>query len=201
MSAIVTRRAASRSRSLAWRSAWLGIVASLPLLALGAVCPKPDETAAEAEAGVLASWPADLDRLAGGDPKSRAFVLRHIDASVPASTPFVTRDPLKAFVREEYPLGDDYFIHGKEDTVVFRCVLTNARDGLDGIAVSEISIWGRTGPWEIFRRRANGAFEYDGTRNVRDTSCLESCRTKEYLASGKCTWTRGWPRPAAPGGR
>jgi hypothetical protein len=107
---------------------------------------------------------------------------------------FVTRDPLKAFIREEYPLGSDYFIHGREDTVVFRCVLRNARDGVDGVALSEISIWGRTGPWEIFRRRPDGAFAYAGTREVRDTSCLESCRTKEYLASGACKWSRGWPK-------
>jgi hypothetical protein len=107
---------------------------------------------------------------------------------------FVTRDPLKAFIREEYPLGSDYFIHGREDTVVFRCVLRNDRDGVDGVALSEISIWGRTGPWEIFRRRPDGAFAYAGTREVRDTSCLESCRTKEYLASGACKWSRGWPK-------
>jgi hypothetical protein len=37
---------------------------------------------------------------------------------------FLTRDPLKAFVYSEYPLGDDYFIRGTEDTVIFRCLLT-----------------------------------------------------------------------------
>lgn len=107
---------------------------------------------------------------------------------------FVTRDPLKAFVRGEYPWGDDYFIRGAEDTVVFRCLLDKKRDGVDGVALSEISIWGRTGPWEIFRRRSDGAFGYVETRGVSDTSCLESCRTKEYLASGACKWSRGWPR-------
>jgi len=107
---------------------------------------------------------------------------------------FVTQDPLKAFVYEEYPLGDDYFIRGNEDTVVFRCILTKGHDQLDGVALSEISIWGKTGPWEVFRRRSDGAFEYVETRGVKDTSCLESCRTKEYLSSGKCTWSRGWPR-------
>lgn len=39
---------------------------------------------------------------------------------------FLTRDPLKAFVHGEYPLGDDYFIRGTEDTVVFRCLLPGA---------------------------------------------------------------------------
>jgi hypothetical protein len=107
---------------------------------------------------------------------------------------FVTRDPLKAFVYEEYPLGDDYFIRGNQDTVVFRCLLTKKHDQMDGIALSEISIWGKTGPWEVFRRSSDGAFEYVARAGVRDTSCLESCRTKEYLASGKCTWRRGWPK-------
>lgn len=106
---------------------------------------------------------------------------------------FVTRDPLKAFVYEEYPLGDDYFIRGNRDTFVFRCILTPKQDRIDGVALSEISIWGQTGPWEVFRRRSDGTFEYLGSRNVRDTSCLESCRTKEYVATGKCTWHRGWP--------
>lgn len=111
-----------------------------------------------------------------------------------AAPEFVTRDPLKAFIREEYPLGDDYFIHGHEDTVVFRCLLHEDRDGFEGVALSEISIWGRTGPWEIFRKRPDGAFAYGGKGAVRDTSCLESCRTKAYVASGECRWTRGWPK-------
>jgi hypothetical protein len=123
-----------------------------------------------------------------------AAVLVAASNVVAADVEFVTRDPLKAFVREEYPLGSDYFIHGREDTVVFRCVLDKKRDGVDGVALSEISIWGRTGPWEIFRRRPDGAFAYVETRGVRDTSCLESCRTKDYLASGECKWSRGWPR-------
>lgn len=107
---------------------------------------------------------------------------------------FVTRDPLKAFVHGEYPLGDDYFIRGAEDTVIFRCLLTKAQRPFQGVALSEISIWGnRTGPWEVFRKNADGTFVYVETRHFSDTSCLESCRSKEYLASGRCTWSRGWP--------
>ena len=107
---------------------------------------------------------------------------------------FVTKDPLKAFIYEEYPLGSDYFVRGNKDTVVFRCILTRRNNQRDGVALSEISIWGKTGPWEVFSRRSDGAFEYAGTRSVEDTSCLESCRTKEYLASGQCKWSRGWPK-------
>ena len=32
---------------------------------------------------------------------------------------FRTKDPLRAFVRQEYGLGDDYFIRGNEDTYIF----------------------------------------------------------------------------------
>ncbi len=104
-----------------------------------------------------------------------------------------TRDPLRAFVRGTYERGNDYFIHGTEDTTLLRCVLTKATDGLDGVALSELSIWGNHGgPWDIFRRTGDG-FVYDGTRELPDTSCLESCRSKEYLASGRCTWRHGWP--------
>ena len=107
---------------------------------------------------------------------------------------FRTRDPLKAFIRNEYSLGTDYFIRGRDDTIVFRCLLTDER-GSEGVALSEISIWGnRTGPWEIFRKEPDGDFVYAETRHLTDTSCLESCRSKEYLTSGRCTWSRGWPR-------
>lgn len=69
------------------------------------------------------------------------------------SEEFQTHDPLKAFVYEEYPLGDDYFIKGNADTQLFRCILTKETDGLEGVALSEISIWGnRRGPWEIVRK-------------------------------------------------
>lgn len=108
---------------------------------------------------------------------------------------FRTRDPLKAFVYGEYPLGSDYFIGGNEDTSIFRCVLTREIEPFEGLALSEISIWGnRTGPWEIFRKESNGDFVYVGTKHLANTSCLESCRSKEYLASGHCTWRRSWPR-------
>ena len=109
---------------------------------------------------------------------------------------FVTADPLRAFVYREYPLGSDYFIRGNSDTTIFRCVLTNAQRRFAGIALSEISIWGnRTGPWGVFRTRPDGTFTYVETGYLADTSCLESCQSKEYLASGQCTWSRGWPKP------
>lgn len=107
---------------------------------------------------------------------------------------FRTSDPLKAFIYSEYPLGDDYFITGTQDTHIFRCILTKGKDSFEGIALSEISIWGnRTGPWEIFRKDSGG-FVYVETAHRADTSCLESCRSKEYLATGRCTWQSGWPR-------
>jgi hypothetical protein len=106
---------------------------------------------------------------------------------------FRTSNPLKAFVHGDYPWGDDYFIHGNGDTILFRCVLLEKRDGFDGVALSEVSIWGNHGgPWEMFRKTGT-KFEYVGPGEVRDTSCLESCRSKDYLASGRCRWQRGWP--------
>ena len=113
-----------------------------------------------------------------------------------AGSEFRTNDPLKAFVRGEYPPGDDYFINGNADTHLFRCALTKKTDGFDGVALSEMSIWGnRTGPWEIFKQEAGGGFVYAGTRHLPDTACLESCRSKDYLASGQCKLQRGWPKP------
>lgn len=109
---------------------------------------------------------------------------------------FRTSDPVKAFVHGEYQPGDDYFIHGNKDTYIFRCLLTEPADKFEGVALSEISIWGnRTGPWEIFRKEKDGSFVYAETRSLSDTSCLEHCRTKEYLSSGQCKWKRGWPTP------
>ena len=108
--------------------------------------------------------------------------------------PFPTKDPSKAFVREEYPLGNDYFIRGNEDTYLLRCVLKQGPDQFDGLALSEMSIWGRTGPWGIFRKEPNGDVMYVETRELPNTACLESCRSKEYLALGRCTWQRGWPK-------
>lgn len=103
-------------------------------------------------------------------------------------------DPIKAFVYSKYELGNDYFINGNLNTYIFRCALKKKRNRIDGIALSEISIWGNHGgPWEIFRRKKNG-FVYIGTRGLADTSCLEACRSKDYLASGHCDWQRGWPK-------
>jgi len=92
---------------------------------------------------------------------------------------FRTNNPLKAFVTQEYPWGDDYFIHGTRDTYLFRCILTRKTDGFDGIALSEISIWGNHGgPWEIFRKSEKGDYVYTGTEAIVNTACLERCRPK-----------------------
>jgi len=108
---------------------------------------------------------------------------------------FRTNDPLKAFIYSEYPLGNDYFIKGSGDTYIFRCVLTKKKESFEGLALSEISIWGnRTGPWEVFRKDKTGGFVYVETKHLSDTSCLESCRSKEYLESGQCQWQHGWPK-------
>lgn len=64
---------------------------------------------------------------------------------------FRTQDPLGAFVREEYALGNDYFAHGNQDTYILRCLLRRGPNLFDGVALSEISISERTGPWKIFR--------------------------------------------------
>jgi hypothetical protein len=107
---------------------------------------------------------------------------------------FRTKDPLRAFLREEYPLGDDYFIRGKEDTYIFCRLLTRGSNRFDGIALSKISIWGRTGPWEMFRKEPDGDFTYVETGGLPNTACLEFCRSKEYLTTGRCTWHHGWPK-------
>jgi hypothetical protein len=103
-------------------------------------------------------------------------------------------DPLEAFVYGKYALGEDYFISGNQNTYLFRCVLTKTQNGIDGVALSEISIWGnRGGPWEIFRSKKD-LFVYVGTKRLTDTACLETCQSKDYLATGHCNWQRGWPR-------
>ena len=126
---------------------------------------------------------------------------------VAQSDQFRTNDPLKSFVNQEYALGDDYFIHGNRDTYLFRCILSEKTDALDGIALSEISIWGNHGgPWEIFRKTEMGDYVYTSTQAVANTSCLEWCPSKEYLSpanangsvggrnnsSIRCTETLGW---------
>lgn len=108
---------------------------------------------------------------------------------------FRTTNPLKAFIYSEYPLGSDYFIKGTGDTYVFQCIMTKEKDGFEGIALSEISIWGnRNGPWEMFRKERGESFIYSGTKELSDTACLASCRSKDYLASGRCQWQHGWPK-------
>jgi hypothetical protein len=104
-------------------------------------------------------------------------------------------DPVEAFVQGEYERGDDYFINGNQNTYIFRCTLTGKKNGFQGIALSEISIWGnRGGPWEIFRSAKAGGFVFVGTKSLTDTACLQSCRSKDYLATGHCNWQIGWPR-------
>ena len=79
-------------------------------------------------------------------------------------------NPLEAFVYGKYDLGDEYFISGNQNTFIFRCVLTEGQNGIDGIALSEISIWGNHGgPWEIFRKKKSGSFAYVGTRKSSPT--------------------------------
>jgi hypothetical protein len=104
-------------------------------------------------------------------------------------------DPLEAFIQGKYERGDDYFMNGNQNTYIFRCTLTKEKNGLQGIALSEISIWGnRGGPWEVFRRAKTGGFAYVGTKSLTDTACLQSCRSKEYLETGRCNWQIGWPK-------
>ncbi len=116
-------------------------------------------------------------------------------AGVAHGDQFITSDPVRAFVNNEYPLGDDYFINGSKDTHILRCLLTKEKNGFNGIALSELSIWGnRTGPWEIFKKQDDGKFVYAETKHLADTSCIANCRTKEYLFSGQCMWKPGWPK-------
>jgi hypothetical protein len=111
-------------------------------------------------------------------------------------------NPLEAFVYGKYDLGDEYFISGNQNTFIFRCVLTERQNGIDGIALSEISIWGNHGgPWEIFRKKKSGSFAYVGTRSLTNTACLEACRSKDYLATGNCDWQPGWPKQQLPNSR
>jgi hypothetical protein len=103
-------------------------------------------------------------------------------------------NPLEAFVYGKYDRGDDYFISGNQNTFVFRCILTKSKNGINGIALSEISIWGNHGgPWEIFQKKKN-SFAYVGTRNLTNTACLEACRSRDYLATRHCNWQPGWPK-------
>jgi hypothetical protein len=120
-------------------------------------------------------------------------------ASLYADEAWDTADPLRAFVFEEYARGDDYFIRGTRDTVLFRCTADFNHDGRPDVALSEKSIWGnRTGPFEIFVQEPNGRFRYWRTADYESelkADCgktLESCLSNGYLTSGQCSWTRGW---------
>lgn len=118
---------------------------------------------------------------------------------VHAQEPFDTGDPLRAFVYEQYPRGNDYFIHGYHDTTVYRCVADFNQDGRIDIALSEKSILGnRTGPFEIFLQQENGAYGYQRTADYESdlkAACagrIESCASGVYLTSGRCPWRAGW---------
>jgi hypothetical protein len=108
------------------------------------------------------------------------------------------RDPLEAFVLEQYPRGSDFFVHGDRDTTLYRCVADFNGDGRADIALSEQSIWGnRTGPFEIFIQEPDGRFRYLHTVDYESEMkplCggrLQSCSSNQYLSSGKCTWKKG----------
>jgi len=112
-----------------------------------------------------------------------------------------TDDPLNAFVFDQYPRGSDYFINGDRDTTLFRCVADFNGDARSDVALSEQSILGnRTGPFEIFIQQANGRFrylrtaDYESDLKPRCGTRLESCFSKEYISSGKCTWKNGIAR-------
>ena len=132
--------------------------------------------------------------LAGMMVVSLTAIITTVQVDALTEDAFRTQDPLAAFVREEYALGNDYFIHGNEDTYILRCLLRRGPNLFDGVALSEISIWGHTGPWEIFRKEPNGDFVYVRTGELSSVACLESCRSKEYLTTGQCTWQHGWPK-------
>jgi hypothetical protein len=135
----------------------------------------------------------DVMRHAARRARLLTMALVLFGASAVDAAEFETPDPLRAFVGEQYALGSDYFIRGKDDTVLFRCILTQRDHGFEGVALSEQSIWGnRGGDWEVFRRSSSGTFVYAGTKRIENTACLESCQSSEYLASGRCTWKRAW---------
>jgi hypothetical protein len=125
----------------------------------------------------------------------RAVALLMCVLATAAKAGFETPDPLRAFVHGEYALGSDYFIHGKDNTVLLRCILIQSEYAFDGIALSEQSVWGnRGGDWEVFRKGSGGNFTYAGTRQLTNNACLLSCLSKELLSTGHCTWKRGWPQ-------
>ncbi len=112
-----------------------------------------------------------------------------------AAAEFETPDPLRSFVYAEYALGDDYFINGVQDTFLFRCDLVKDLESFEGVALSEISIWGnKTGPWEVFKKQSNGRYLYVKTTHYPTVACLEWCRSQNYLSAGRCLWQRGWPQ-------
>ena len=122
------------------------------------------------------------------------FALSVTSTAVPAAE-FRTDDPLRAFVHGEYAPGSDYFIGGTTNTVLFRCALPTREHPFTGIALSEQSIWGnRGGDWGLFHGTSAGGYVYVGTGQIGDTGCLESCRSRDYLATGRCKWTKGWPK-------
>ena len=153
--------------------------------------------------------PAGLLRLRGADGRESVLVsgdgLRAIrprrDPSPAVAAghtdPRTVPDPVHAFVYGTYALGDDYFIHGRDGAVMLRCILDANGDGLDDLALSELSIWGnRTGPMEVFLRTPSGTYDYDRSEDYERTlarSCasrLESCAVSDFLATGACVWAK-----------
>jgi hypothetical protein len=119
-----------------------------------------------------------------------------------ATEEIITADPLKSFFNEEYDLGSDYFTHGKDNTLLIRCVIDVDGDGMEDMALSELSIWGnRTGPVEIFIGLPDGKFRYAYTEDYSSTlsercgNRVEVCKAAEYATSGRCTWHEGFSPP------
>lgn len=134
-------------------------------------------------------------------PPLIALALLAASGLVESQASFETADPLKAFVYEEYARGGDYFAHGTRDTTLFRCQADFDRDGRPDIALSEVSTWGnRTGSFEVFVRVQNDRFryartaDYDVELKAKCARLIESCSSKEYVATGTCHWQRGMVR-------
>jgi hypothetical protein len=128
------------------------------------------------------------------------FVVAAASGSAGAQARTDTTDPLKAFVFDEYPRGNDYFVNGTRDTTLIRCRADFNGDGRPDVALSEKSIWGnRTGPFEVFVSVPGGLSRYTRTADYASdlkSVCaprLESCSSRDYLSSGTCRWRKGVP--------
>lgn len=118
-----------------------------------------------------------------------------------AADSIVTRDPVGLFVREGDTWVDvsDFFIHGKENTILFRVIQDVNGDGIKDLALSEISIWGnKTGDWVIFRGRKDGSYSRDVRRagQTIDQSLMEWAATRAHDTKNGYRWKRGYPSEA-----